>query len=127
MNCSGWVLDIWSSSKEDRTEVDNIDRMCPEDNRREYSVPGMLGKKTIHSVSHNILYCYRVSSVYSYQLPYSVEWDSVLPVPSQGSQIQQDRDTQTHKTQTHTVSVACFTAPARGVVGMAVMATITQR
>ena len=44
MNCSGWVLDIWSSSKGEKTEVDNIDRMCPEDNRREYSVPGMVGK-----------------------------------------------------------------------------------
>ena len=44
VNCSGWVLDIWSSSKVDKTEVDNIDRMCPEDNRREYSVPGMVGK-----------------------------------------------------------------------------------
>ena len=44
VNCSGWVLDIWSSSKEDNTEVDSIDRMCPEDNRREYSVPGMASK-----------------------------------------------------------------------------------
>ena len=44
VNCSGWVLDIWSSSKGDKTEVDNIDRMCPEDNRREYSVPGMASK-----------------------------------------------------------------------------------
>ena len=74
--------------------------------------------------------------MHAYQLPYSVQWDSVLPVPSQG---QKHREAETHKThkqthktqtQTHTSSGAGMTTPAWGVVGMAVMAVIiviTQR
>ena len=44
VNCSGWVMHIWSSAKADPTQRENVDQMCAEDNRREYSIPDMFSK-----------------------------------------------------------------------------------
>ena len=44
VNCSGWVLHIWSTTKSYPTTMENVDRMCAEDNRREYSIPDMFNK-----------------------------------------------------------------------------------
>ena len=44
VNCSGWVLHIWSTTKSYPTTMENVDRMCAEDNHREYSIPDMFNK-----------------------------------------------------------------------------------
>ena len=44
VNCSGWALDIWSATESYPTTKENVDRMCAEDNRREYSIPDMFNK-----------------------------------------------------------------------------------
>ena len=90
----------------------------------------MLGEEYTFCVLHTIIYYYRVSSVHAYQLPYSVQWDSVIPVPSHVSQRQGNRDTQTHTgthgDPTHIDTVAGITRLDSGISAMGVMVVMIQ-
>ena len=86
VSCSVWSLRIWSSSKDFPLQQESIDWMCGEDNRREYSIPEIF-RKVIHIryelnflVTILLFIYYRVSSVHSHQLSYSLEWKSTFPL-----------------------------------------------
>ena len=86
VSCSVWSLRIWSSSKDFPSQQESIDWMCGEDNRREYSIPEIF-RKVIHIryeqkflMTILLFIYYRVSSIQSLQLSYSLEWESTFPL-----------------------------------------------
>ena len=57
VSCAGWQLRVWTEDKQTGAR-DSVDRMCGQDQRREYTIPQVYGKLvhiTIHGVhtSHN--------------------------------------------------------------------------
>ena len=52
MSCAGWQLSIWTVDKQSGAS-ESVDRMCGEDNKREYTIPTMFTRLlhiTVHSV-----------------------------------------------------------------------------
>ena len=43
VSCSGWRLRLWTVDKQSG-QRENVDSMCGEDNRREYTVPSMYSR-----------------------------------------------------------------------------------
>ena len=52
VSCAGWQLSIWTVDKQSGAS-ESVDRMCGEDNKREYTIPTMFTRLlhiTVHSV-----------------------------------------------------------------------------
>ena len=43
VSCSGWRLRLWTVDKQSG-QRENVDSMCGEDNRREYTVPSVYSR-----------------------------------------------------------------------------------
>merc|ERR1719232_1221414 len=77
VSCSGWRLRLWTVDKQSG-QRENVDSMCGEDNRREYTVP---------SVYSRILHI-AVSSVHKEALSYKISWITSGPLKPDSLQFQ---------------------------------------
>merc|ERR1712117_587283 len=80
VSCRSWQMRIWTEDKQTGTR-ENVDRMCSEDNRRQYTIPHVYSR-IIHV---------HVSSVHTHVLNYTVSWSSSGPLVPDSLQYQKNK------------------------------------
>ena len=77
MSCAGWQLSIWTVDKQSGAS-ESVDRMCGEDNRREYNIPHMY-TRLLHLTVH---------SVHTGYNNYTITWEAEGPLVPDSLQYQ---------------------------------------